>query len=47
MTQYNGTYNYGDVIVGGTSVTTSYTGFSLFVTTGTISGTVSVYGMKV
>jgi hypothetical protein len=31
----------------GTTVTTSYTGFTIYPTTGTITGTVSVYGYKI
>ena len=31
----------------GTTVTTSYTGFTIFPTSGTITGTVSVYGYKI
>jgi hypothetical protein len=41
---FNGTDNLGTVILGIMNVTTSYTGFTFFPNTGTITGNVSVYG---
>ena len=41
---FNGTDNLGMVITGIMNVTTSYTGFTFFANTGTITGNVSVYG---
>jgi hypothetical protein len=38
--------NYGEWKNGGTSVTTSYDGFSIIAGSGTITGTVQIYGYK-
>ena len=49
-TQYLGNYQqiasnqFGQFVSGNTSVTTSYTGFTLLAGAGTMTGTVSVYG---
>jgi hypothetical protein len=40
----NGTYTYVDVVGGTMGVTTSYTGFTLFLSSGNMTGSVSVYG---
>jgi len=42
----NASYTYGDVAGGTLSVTTSYTGFTFFVSAGTLSGTFRVYGYR-
>jgi hypothetical protein len=43
----NGTYTYVDVFGATLGVTTSYTGFTLIVSSGTITGSVSVFGYNV
>jgi hypothetical protein len=40
----NGTFMYGDVLTGNMSVTTSYTGCTLYVGSGTSTGTIRIYG---
>jgi hypothetical protein len=42
----NGTFAYGDVFAGNMSVTTSYTGFTFYVGSGTTTGTVNIFGFN-
>jgi hypothetical protein len=44
--RYTGFYQHSHLKTGQTTVTTSYDGFTLIVNTGTMSGTVRVYGYK-
>jgi len=51
-TQYVGNYQqiasnqYAQFVAGNTSVTTSYTGFTIFPTAGTITGNITIYGYR-